>query len=90
MESRIVACLCTSLNEVEPTSVIDVMKRAKIITWHMGQKSDTTVIKVLMILYHGHPNSMVPEQWLALGNLLDQGIAFQILKEIRVRQELCC
>lgn len=90
MESRIVACLCTSLTEIEPTSVVDVIKRAKIITWHFGQKQNTVVLKILMILYHGHPDCMIPEHWKALGALLDQGIAFQILKEIRVHPELCC
>ena len=90
METRLVACLCTSLSENEPVSVIDVLKRAKVITRAFGIRDKTVTVKILLILYHGHSDVLSDDIHQALGLLVTGALLPQILNEIKINNSGCC
>lgn len=87
--SRLTALLCESLTEAEPVSVIDVLKRAKSIAYAARQYQVIATVKMLMILYGGHPGVLPENIHKDLGVILDRGIAPPILREIRVPRDWC-
>ena len=95
MDSHLISALIQSLEQDPALSVIDLMRRAKIIVKTCSDKNTNErilVVKILMIITRGRDvagDLIAPEIMSGLKTLIDGGLVGQVADEIKVRTPWC-
>ena len=95
MDSHLISALIQSLDQDPALSVIDLMRRAKIIVKTCSDKNTNErilVMKILTIITRGRDiagDLIDPEIMSGLKTLIDGGLVGQVADEIKVRTPWC-
>lgn len=95
MDSHLISALIQSLEQDPALSVIDLMRRAKIIVKTCSDKNTNErilVMKILTIITRGRDiagDLIDPEIMSGLKTLIDGGLIGQVADEIKVRTPWC-
>lgn len=95
MDSHLISALIQSLEQDPALSVIDLMRRAKIIVKTCSDKNTNErilVMKILTIITRGRDiagDLIDPEIMSGLKTLIDGGLVGQVADEIKVRTPWC-
>jgi hypothetical protein len=93
MDSHLIAALIRSLEQEPALSVIDLVRRAKIIVKTCSDRNTNErilITKMLMIISMGrHEVDVTPEVMHGLKALIDGGLVGQVADEIKVRKPWC-
>ena len=95
MDSHLIDALIRSLEQEPAQSVIDLVRRAKIIVKTCSDKNTNErilITKILMIITKGRDvagDLIAPEIMHGIHTLIDGGLVGQVADEIKVRTPLC-
>jgi len=95
MDSHLIDALIRSLEQEPAQSVIDLVRRAKIIVKTCSDKKTNErilITKILMIITKGRDvagDLIAPEIMHGIHTLIDGGLVGQVADEIKVRTPLC-
>jgi len=95
MDSHLIDALIRSLEQAPALSVVDLVRRTKIIVKTCSDKNTNErilITKILMIITRGRDVSgdlIDPEIMNGIKTLIDGGLVGQVADEIKVRTPLC-
>jgi hypothetical protein len=95
MDSRLIDALIRSLEQEPAQSVIDLVRRTKIIVKTCSDKNTNErilITKILMIITKGRDiagDLIAPEIMHGINTLIDGGLVGQVADEIKVRTPWC-